>query len=102
MGEQPIASVNWRYQWLWLVGFVYPTSDDTYWWNVLCLNSEVFSRLLEDFAQHFGVGKHKQVILVVDQAAFHNSGRVRVPEGIHLLFLPLKSPEYSLWDDCDP
>jgi transposase len=33
------------------------------------------------------------VILVVDQAAFHTSDKVRVPEGIHLLFLPPKSPE---------
>ena len=92
-GEQPIASVNWKYQWLWLVGFVHPTSGDTYWWIVPLLNSEVFSRVLADFAQHFGVSKHKRVILVVDQATFHTSRQVRVPEGIHLLFLPPKSPE---------
>jgi transposase len=94
LGEQPIASVNWKYQWLWLVGFVQPTTGDTYWWIVPCLNSQVFSRLLEDFAQHFGVGNQKRVILAVDQASFHTSGQVRVvPEGIHLLFLPSKSPE---------
>lgn len=93
LGEQPIAVVNWKYQWLWLVGFVQPTTGDTYWWIVPCLNCEVFSRLLEDFAQHFGVGEHKRVILVVDQATFHTSRQVRVPQGIHLLFLPSKSPE---------
>jgi hypothetical protein len=26
LGEDPIANVNWRYQWLWLYGFVYPQS----------------------------------------------------------------------------
>lgn len=93
LGEQPIASVNWKYQWLWLVGFVCPTTGDTYWWIVPLLNSEVFSRLLADFAQHFDLGKQKRVILAVDQAAFHTSDKVRVPEGIHLLFLPPKSPE---------
>ena len=57
LGEQPIASVNWKYQWLWLVGFVHPTTGETYWWIVPCLNHEVFSRLLEDFAQHFKLGE---------------------------------------------
>lgn len=33
------------------------------------------------------------MILAVDQAAFHTSEKVRVPEGVHLLFLPPKSPE---------
>ncbi|OWY59333.1 hypothetical protein B7486_75135 [cyanobacterium TDX16] len=57
------------------------------------LNWRVFSRLLADFARHFGLGKRKRVILVVDQASFHLSNKVRIPEGIHLLFLPPKSPE---------
>lgn len=93
MGEQPIAAVNWKYEWLWLVGFVQPTTGETYWWIVPCLTAEVFSRLLADFAQHFEFGLHKRVVLVVDQAAFHTTQRVRVPEGIHLVFLPPKSPE---------
>ena len=28
-GEQPIAAVNWRFQWLWLYGFVHPQSGET-------------------------------------------------------------------------
>jgi len=56
------------------------------------LNNEVFSRLRADFAGHFH-NKHKRVILVVDQASFHLGTKVRIPEGIHLLFLPSKSPE---------
>jgi hypothetical protein len=93
LGEQPIAPVNWKYHWLWLVGFVHPTTGETYWWIVPWLNHEVFFRVLEDFAEHFGLGKRKRVILVVDQAAFHTSGQGRVPQGIHLLFLPPTSPE---------
>jgi transposase len=92
-GEQPIALVNWKYNWLWLVGLVCPTTGETYWWIVPRLNNEVFSQVLADFAQHFSIGSHKRVILVVDQASFHTSEEVQVPEGIHLLFLPPKSPE---------
>ncbi len=92
-GEQPVASVNWQFKWLWLVGFVHPHSGDTYWWLVPFLNTEIFSRLLEDFAQHFGIGRQKRVVLALDQASFHTSEQLRIPEGIHLIEMPPKSPE---------
>ena len=28
-GEQPMANVHWRFQWLWLYGFVHPESGET-------------------------------------------------------------------------
>jgi hypothetical protein len=90
-----MAQVNWTYPWLWRVGFVQPTTGDTDWWIVPCLHFEVLSHLLEDVAQHFGVGEHQRVVFVVAQASFHTSGQVRVPEGIHLLFLPPQSPEWQ-------
>lgn len=93
VGFQPIAQVNWKFEWLWLVGFVHPMSGETYWWIVPLLNWKVFSRLLTDFARHFSLGKHKRIILVVDQPSFHISDKVFIPDGIHLLFLPPKSPE---------
>ena len=37
-GEQPIAAVNWCYQWLWLYGFVHPESGETYWWILSKVN----------------------------------------------------------------
>ena len=49
--------------------------------------------MLADFANHFNVGQDKQVVLVIDQAGWHTSKRVKLPEGIHLSFLPSHSPE---------
>ena len=89
----PIAPVNWKHLWSWLAGFVEPASDETYWWIVPKVNGYVFEQMLIDFATHFGLGEKKRVILVVDRAAFHTTSKVEVPEGIHLLFLPPKSPE---------
>jgi transposase len=40
-----------------------------------------------------GAGENKRVLLVVDKAGWHTGGRVEVPEGIHLEFLPSGSPE---------
>ena len=53
----------------------------------------MFNQLLQKFAEHFQLGERKRVVLVLDQATFHTTEQVQVPEGIHLLFLPPKSPE---------
>lgn len=92
-GEQPIANVNWRFQWLWLYGFVHPESGETYWWILPQVNINLFNRVLADFAQHFGVGKNKRIVLAMDQAGWHTSEQVKVPEGIHLELMPSHSPE---------
>ncbi|MBD3887529.1 transposase [Phormidium tenue FACHB-886] len=91
--EPPIAQVNCKYQWMWLAGFVCPTSGETYWWIVPLLTHQVFNQILEEFATHFNLGERKRVVLVLDQAAFHTSEKVKVPQGIDLVFLPAKSPE---------
>ena len=57
------------------------------------LNWRVFELVLIDFAQHFEICCNKRVILVVDRATFHTTRRLKVPEGIQLVFLPPKSPE---------
>jgi hypothetical protein len=92
-GEQPIANVNWRYQWLWLYGFVHPSTGETYFWILPKVNIELFNLVLEDFAREFEVGKDKRIILTIDQAGWHTSPQVRVPEGLHLEFMPSHSPE---------
>jgi hypothetical protein len=46
------AVVNWRFQWLWLYGFVHPSSGETYGWILPFVNSQLFERVLADFALH--------------------------------------------------
>ena len=48
---------------------------------------------LGEFAQEVGAGADKRILLVLDQAGWHTSGEVALPEGIHLEFLPTGSPE---------
>lgn len=49
--------------------------------------------MLADFAKHFGAGKHKRIVLALDQAGWHTSEQVKIPEGIHLVLMPSHSPE---------
>jgi len=62
-GEPTVAVVNWKREWLWLYAFVQPQTGETYWWILPYVNTSLFSRVLKDFAQHFGVGKNKRIIL---------------------------------------
>jgi transposase len=57
------------------------------------VNSELFSVELDAFAQAVGAGPIKQIVLVLDGAGWHTSVKVRVPEHVHLLFLPPHAPE---------
>lgn len=91
--QRPLAPVEHLYAWRYLVGFVHPSSRRTVWHLTTTVNIELFSVELEAFAQHVGVGPTKHIVLVLDGAGWHDSPRVRVPEHIHLLFLPPHSPE---------
>jgi hypothetical protein len=103
--EKPIAKVQWRYEWVWVYGFVHPASGETYWWLMPKVNIDLFNRVLADFAHHFGLGPDKHILLSVDQAGWHTRAKVVLPEGLHLHFLPSYSPELQpaerLWSILD-
>jgi hypothetical protein len=93
IGSRVRAVVRQRYQWMYLYGFVQPQSGATSWWLMPTVNTTAFSLALSAFAQEQGVGPNKHILLVLDQAGWHKSADLKIPEGLHLLFLPSHSPE---------
>lgn len=91
--EPAVAPMCWRFEWFWLDGFGCPQTGQTDWWLMPRVNTETFGRGLQDFAQHFGIGAKKHIVLGLDQARWHTTKKLKVPEGIHLVFLPPYSPE---------
>jgi transposase len=92
-GSRVRAVVRPRYQWLYLYGFVEPVSGATSWLLMPKVTTAAFSLALSVFAQEQGVGPTKHILLVMDQAGWHKSRELQVPQGLHLLFLPSHSPE---------
>lgn len=92
-GQRPIAPAHHRYIWTYLYGFVQPERGETAWLLLPHVNAALFSLALAHFAREVGVGPTKQILLVVDRAGFHIGADVLVPDGIHLAFLPPRSPE---------
>jgi hypothetical protein len=82
---------------LWLYGFVHPESGETYWWILPQVNIELFNRVLTDFASEFNVDANKRILLTIDQAGWHMSNDVILPEGIHFFPMPAYSAELQLF-----
>jgi transposase len=93
IGQRPVAIVQQRFRWRYLVGFVHPASGHTIWHLASGVSIPVFEAELRAFARAVGAGPKKQIVLVLDQAGWHTSMHLRVPDHVHLLFLPAYSPE---------
>lgn len=57
------------------------------------VSTGVMSIALGEFARAVGAGSRKNILLVLDQAGWHISNDLIVPDGIHLVFLPSYTPE---------
>jgi transposase len=93
VGQRPLAMVRPRYQWLYVWGFVEPSSGRTWWLLLPSVNTVVCNLALQEFAQAMELGPHKRVVLLLDGAGWHCGEQLVVPEGLHLVVLPPSSPE---------
>jgi transposase len=93
VGQRPSVKVHQRYEWTYLYAFARPKSGEVHCLVLPTVNAEVYSLALEHFAKEVGAGTKKRILLVVDRAGWHTAKKLRVPEGIHLEFLPSHSPE---------
>ena len=104
-GRRPIITVQHRYKWMYEYGFVCPSSGQTFWLLLPHVSITAYSLALAEFARAVGAGPDKQVALVLDQAGWHRSAQLVIPEGLHLVFLPPYSPELQpaehLWELSD-
>jgi hypothetical protein len=92
-GSRSRVAVQHRFQWLYLYSFMQPASGQVEWLLLPTVRTDVFTIALAHFTQAVGAGPTKRILLVLDQAGWHTSKELVIPEGIHLLFLPSHSPE---------
>ena len=92
-GQRPTAVGTHKYKWLYLYGFVRPATGAVEWWLPSSVNVEIFQQVLNAFARDIGAGPDKTVILVLDNAGWHVSPKIRPPKGVRLCFLPSYAPE---------
>jgi transposase len=102
IGQRPVAIVQHRFAWRYVVGFVHPASGRTIFHLATSVSIPLFEAELAAFARAAGASPEKQIVLVLDRAGWHTSLRLWVPEHVHLLFLPPYSPELQLAEHLWP
>jgi len=104
-GRRPTAWVRRRYRWLYVYGFVRPSTGQTWWCLLPTVSAEAFGLALREFARDEGIGPTRRAVLVLDRAGWHAAKDLALPEGVHLAFLPPASPELQpaerLWPLLD-
>jgi transposase len=104
-GQRPLAPVAPRDDWRYRVAFVHPASGCTVWHLATGVSAELFSAELAAFADAVGARPTQPIVVVLDQAGWHASPDVVVPEHVQLLFLPSHAPELPpcehLWQFTD-
>lgn len=105
VGQSPIASGHHRYEWLHITAFVCPSSGETEWYVTSAVGKPLFEMILRDFAKLTGAGRHRRIVLTLDNAGWHGPEGLAVPEGLRLVHLPPYSPELQpaerLWPLVD-
>ena len=100
-----MAPVQHLYEWLYVSGYVHPETGSTEWHLMPRVNHQWLKASLFNFAQQQQLGEEKVILLVVDNAGWHRTDKLQLPEGLELLFLPAYSPELQpaerLWSLVD-
>lgn len=105
IGERPTAVVQHRYEWLYVYGFVEPKTGRTFWYLIPRVNTQWLNLVYQAFAKDVGINEEKIILLLEDNAGWHRSEKVQIPDGIIVDFLPPYSPELQpaerLWSLVD-
>jgi len=101
-GSRPRAVRQTKYKWVYLYASVCPRTGRTHEWLMPHVDTAHMNLFLETFGQALDPDVHAALLL--DQAGWHTTSKLRVPSNVTLLFLPPKAPELNPselpWREC--
>ncbi len=92
-GTRPSAPSDQRTQSAYIFGAICPAKGKGAGLVLPCCTTEAMTLHLEEIARAVAPGAH--AVLLLDQAGWHLSARLPVPDNITILPLPSKSPELN-------
>jgi len=91
-GVKPIVEYRHIFKTTYLYGSYSPINGDSFVWEINGVDSEIF----ESYLDHFSKYKPKEFkIVVIDNAGFHSTKNIIIPDNIHLLRIPPYTPELN-------
>ena len=92
-GSRACAIRQTRYDWLYVIAAVCPQTGQSVGLLAPTIHAEMINTFFGQFAQEVSPDVH--VVMVWDQAGFHMSKGVRIPENMTIVSLPAYSPELN-------
>ena len=77
-----------RFEWLYVTVFVSPKTGESFWYLSTGVSKQDFEAALALFAREAGAGRTRIIVLGLDNAGWHSSPGLVIPEGIRLVYLP--------------
>jgi transposase len=92
-GERPPGLCDKRFTFAYIFAAVEPGTDNAFALVLPSVGTEAMQAFLDDFAKTIAPDEH--VVMVLDQAGWHGTAALRVPDCITLMPLPPYSPELN-------
>lgn len=91
-GVKPIVSYQHVFKTTYLYSSYSPINGESFVWEVNGVSTEIFEQYLKEFS----LEKPKEYkIVVIDNAGFHSTKKIKVPDNIFLLRIPPYNPELN-------
>jgi hypothetical protein len=91
-GVKPIVTYQHIFKTTYLYGSYSPITGDSFVWDVNGVDTGIFEAYLQEFSKY----KPREFkIVVIDNAGFHSTKNINVPENIYLLRIPPYNPELN-------
>jgi len=91
-GVKPIVTYQHVFKTTYLYGSYSPINGDSFVWEVDGVNTDVFEAYLKEFSKH---NQNEYKIVVIDNAGFHSTKHIDIPENVYLLRIPPYNPELN-------
>jgi transposase len=91
-GVKPICSFRQDFEYTYLYGAFSPKTGDDFVLEFSECDTDCFQIFLDQFAQRKPDEYH---VIVLDNAAFHKTDKLKIPPNIRLYYLPPYSPELN-------
>lgn len=91
-GVKPIVSYQHIFKTTYLYGSYSPINGDSFVWEIDGVNTAIFESYLNHFSQY---KPDEYKIIVIDNAGFHSTKHIEIPENIFLLRIPPYAPELN-------
>lgn len=91
-GKPLIARVQQGFKNFYVYSSVSPNTGESFSLLLPCVNTEIMNIYLEELSKEY---KGKKILMIMDQAGWHRSKELKIPENIKIMFLPPYSPELN-------